>query len=352
MGRQTIAHNNTIVLFADPTVIMPAYCTVASVVRHLPPDTNVTVFGIDFEAQTLADLVPAFRSLHPSVELLPIASDDTFGSAIWTTKYGGKATWGRLFLDQLLPDCLDRVLYLDCDMLVCRPLQDLFGSSLHGHAVGACDDAAPYLSDITGEFRTRIGLDADGRYLNSGLLLLDWQKLLQEDILGKARSALNGLDVTTELPFADQDILIIVIDGNWQRLDPRWNLQRVSLLESNSHQPWIAHFTGPRKPWKASCHDQLSEYIKQYIAIYEAQPSLARYWPAALPSRTGLLARRIWRSTKRHAMYHLARAMPWLFRPDVKQRIGERYHGNDAKSAVFNELIKNAQASSCPSTRR
>jgi len=51
-------------------------------------------------------------------------------------------------------------------------------------------------------------------------------------------------------------------------------------------------------------------------------------------------------------MYHLARAMPWLFRPDVKQRIGERYHGNDAKSAVFNELIKNAQASSCPSTRR
>src|SRR6185437_3789460 len=54
--------------------------------------------------------------------------------------------YGRLLLDRLLPTEVERVIYLDCDIMVRRPIEELFDIDLAGHPIGAVAD--PYHDGI------------------------------------------------------------------------------------------------------------------------------------------------------------------------------------------------------------
>jgi lipopolysaccharide biosynthesis glycosyltransferase len=73
----------------------------------------------------------------------------------------------RLFLDTLLPQDVERVLYLDSDTLVAGSLSELWSTDMKGKCLGGSLDCLgkPY-------FRL-FGIDEGGMYLNSGVLLIN-----------------------------------------------------------------------------------------------------------------------------------------------------------------------------------
>ncbi|HVX81704.1 MAG TPA: glycosyltransferase family 8 protein [Devosiaceae bacterium] len=164
-----------------------------------------------------------------------------------TTERFPRIVYGRLLLDRLLPREVERVLYLDCDVMVRRPIEELYDLDLEGMAIGAVAD--PYHDGIKlgRDIRTKQSpFDSAQPYFNSGVLLIDRAAFAAADLPGRiAEFARTGL--LSQLYF-DQDILNLVFAGNWLELPWRFNL----LEPRKPHEslgPVILHYTGHRRPW-------------------------------------------------------------------------------------------------------
>ncbi len=120
---------NMVVLFADPVVIAPAFCTTLTVLKFMPADTHVTVFCVDFSDEKYQTTVGVFSAFGPSVSLQQVDSTADFDDCIWRTSLG-LATWGRLFLDKLLPRDLDACLVPGLRYLVQSDLAPLLNADL------------------------------------------------------------------------------------------------------------------------------------------------------------------------------------------------------------------------------
>jgi len=81
-------------------------------------------------------------------------------------------------------------------------------------------------------------------------LLIDLKKWRKERISEKAFLYLKQHPLT---PYMDQDALNFVLDRQWTKLDPRWNMQdHYSKIRPGSSGPGIVHFITKAKPWLAA----------------------------------------------------------------------------------------------------
>jgi lipopolysaccharide biosynthesis glycosyltransferase len=266
---------NMIALFADAAFIMPAFCTTMTVLKFAPENTGVTVFCVDFNDREFQKANDAFSKLGPTVELRQVDSAKDFEDCVWRTALG-MATWGRLFLDKLLPRDLSRVLYLDCDTLVQSDLTPLLNAELGQCSVGACKDQFQYMASTVEQRRTELRLSPEGDYFNAGVLLFDWKAVTERNLFAQAREALRTHQGSLTLRFADQDILNLLLDGNWRELDPAWNLQSFAMAVTVSRQPRIAHFVGYQKPWSRHCSFQMLKFRRKYAELQNKAGPLAQ----------------------------------------------------------------------------
>jgi len=168
--------------------------------------------------------------------------------------YVSRATYLRLCLPELAPPEVQKVLYLDCDLVVCRDVRPLFGFDLNGRAVGAVFDY--WIDDKA--FARRWDLAQGGRYFNAGVLLLDLSRLRAGGQFARAVALLA--QNLQHYEFLDQDALNHVFWGEWAAMDPIWNMQRAMLASGHEastqraawplgRRPGIVHFTSSHKPW-------------------------------------------------------------------------------------------------------
>jgi len=155
--------------------------------------------------------------------------------------------YARLILDKLLPADIDRVIYLDCDVMVCQPIEMLHDIDMGGKPIAAVFD--PFHLGLKKGRDIRLKqtpFDTGDRYFNSGVLLIDLKRYAAVDLPAKIH-AMAESGVLNNL-FFDQDLLNLVFLNNWQPLDWHFNL----LDPRPTHeplQPVIVHYTGHRHPW-------------------------------------------------------------------------------------------------------
>jgi lipopolysaccharide biosynthesis glycosyltransferase len=169
----------------------------------------------------------------------------------------------RLDLPEIIPEP-DRILYLDCDTIVRRPLDALFDLDMDGRVISACAD---YLllelsagSGPQSKFARHVAslVSDPSAYFNTGVLLIDCAKWRGSGCSAQLKSLL--LSPKTKFLFADQDALNFVFQTDYKRLDPRWNAfayrpkpikdEEVAAIAALCEaDPWITHFAGGTKPW-------------------------------------------------------------------------------------------------------
>jgi lipopolysaccharide biosynthesis glycosyltransferase len=189
----------------------------------------------------------------------------------------------RLLLPELLPAAVERVLYLDCDLICTGRLAPLWRTDLRGELLGAVrDPGAPTISAALGlpGFRTgarRLKFWSD--YFNSGVLLMDLQRCRTENLTATMLTYVQ--DSATRLRFVDQDALNFAVDDRWLRLERRWNDMIMgqhldAQVEAFFHgyqrgrdaavEPGILHFAGAEKPWDDSFPDaNLKALYEKYL---------------------------------------------------------------------------------------
>lgn len=234
-------------------------------------------------------------------------------------------TYARFVLPDILAG-VDRVLYLDVDMLTRRDLGALYETDLEGKALGAVIDhtlvdVLPWLgADFGPAGATRpsrdyvtdiVGVADWKRYFNAGLLLIDVPALAASGRIETARAFLREKGAIAINN--DQDALNFAFDGDYKTLGPEWNCianfsrilgadfsGRPGLREA-WRDPAIAHYAGA-KPWQANATE--NELQRAYWAAARQagmqQDLLRLAWTdaGARPGATrrhdlGVLARRI-----------------------------------------------------------
>lgn len=180
------------------------------------------------------------------------------------------ASWYRILLPELLPQ-LDRVLYLDSDVIVTDDPAPLWDTDLGGKLFGAVPN--PLYWFMPNWPRRDLGLADPLDYLNSGVLLLDSAKMRADNVIELLREY-SAAHPDNRLP--EQDALSELMRGRWLRLHPRWNLQSIfyeyppkrlpfpeSVVREALARPGMIHFNGWFKPWQfASRHPRGGLYFE------------------------------------------------------------------------------------------
>ena len=182
-------------------------------------------------------------------------------------------TYFRLLAPQLLPEHVDRVLYLDVDMIINGPIRELWDWNIHGNALGAIIDE----SFCNPEIYSRLGLDFSNPYFNAGVLLLDLKYWREKNVSARCMQCIN--DNPDILLFHDQDTLNRVLQNEKVLLPIAYNFQTGYYLswiypdypedfqahiQEVAKSPIIIHFSGPMKPWVVGSDQPYRYYYRYY----------------------------------------------------------------------------------------
>lgn len=183
-----------------------------------------------------------------------------------------KSIYYRLLMANILPSDIDKILYLDSDIIVRGDLEELWTYDISNYVLGAvldqsCDDIRNF---------NRIGLPPLSDYYNSGVLLINLDFWRKQHIGEQCIHYIN--ENATDILYPDQDALNVITYNLWIKLPFQYNIQAfmfyrpseilarteyVKQMIKASENPLIIHFTEARKPWMADCtHPFTSEYLK------------------------------------------------------------------------------------------
>ena len=195
----------------------------------------------------------------------------------------------RLLLPELLPE-LDKILYLDCDIIVRQDLAKLWAQTdLADNYLAAIYEAA--IEGQADRFRA-LGCDP-AKYFNSGFLLMNMAQMRAKKVSEKLLEACR----VPYLEFPDQDALNQVCQGRVLPLSPLYNSIRTffipkykaNFVRQYSEPLWeqvqreaTIHYTGG-KPW-----DLFTVQFAAWWKVYDRLPAeikeewtpgrMARFW--------------------------------------------------------------------------
>lgn len=204
------------------------------------------------QAETVRELVELkggeFHFIRIDIEQFP----KELPSNEWITV----ETYFRLLLPELLPEDMERILYLDADLVVLKSLNELYETDFEGRSFVACKDGTAVAkehaagAELFEELRKR----EEFSYFNAGVLLFNLEKLRRTCNFDYfMEQALLRKD---QLLFHDQDLLNLLFAGDVKYADAEtYNLAARTAFNIGYSVSWVrehtavVHYAGP-KPWR------------------------------------------------------------------------------------------------------
>ena len=145
----------------------------------------------------------------------------------------------KLDIPFILKD-LDKVLYLDCDMIAVNNFKELFDINMDNYTVAAAKDKL-----ISNSHLKKIKLNKSNGYFNSGLLLINiknFNTLFPNDtFLEKIDKYLNNIKI---VEYPEQDIINIIFNNKIKPIDSKYNcVSAIVKKDKEVQDTTIAHYT-------------------------------------------------------------------------------------------------------------
>lgn len=164
------------------------------------------------------------RTISRLIETHPIVPGAASVAAIPRHSYFPPEAAYPLLLAEWLPETLERVLFLDADLLVLDDAAKLWETETGERVLAAVPDAAiPLCSAPRGvKDLGELGIPAHAPYLNAGVMLIRLAAWRERNITKRAYDYLRK--VGDRVDFLHQEALNAVLWADWLPLDGRWNL--------------------------------------------------------------------------------------------------------------------------------
>lgn len=194
------------------------------------------------------------------------------------TKRYPQQIYYRLVAPFLLPESLDRILYLDIDTIVINSLETLYKNDFGDAWFMACTHTRAFLTKLN---LLRLGMDLsrDVPYINTGVLMMNLPLLRNHLDMNAIRNFVENKQNVLTLP--DQDILTALYGDKVKLLDSMiYNLSDRTLnfyntdpknekvdLEWVRNNSVIIHYFGKNKPWKEGYIGRLGVFYQEILAL-------------------------------------------------------------------------------------
>ena len=185
-------------------------------------------------------------------------------------------TYFRFLIPELLCE-YQKVIYLDCDMIICADIAELFDISMDNYIIAAMRDItvanwfyASRLKKNTAGFRNSFPkLKNPSDYFVAGLLVFNIP-LFRKTI---SQEELFEVAISNEWDWHDQDVLNIIAEGKVFLLSFHWGVyipDNIDYLPENLKNEFYAAEKNPKiihfviKPWKFDFYIQHFEHFWKY----------------------------------------------------------------------------------------
>ena len=209
---------------------------------------------------------------------LPVETD-TFKDAPLHLKWISRETYYRLLAQEMLPESVERVLYLDVDMIVMGSLEEFYHQDFEGKLLVACNRYG--LGGTDPKRLEQLTLPRDTIYFNAGTLLYDLagqRQQIDPNILYE-----YPVLFYQQLKYGDQDVLNAVFYGLTKFADWRVyncfdsNTTRQRQEDRVRRSCKIFHYNGRGKPWTERYWGRMAwlfwdyaQLLPEYAGQYEA----------------------------------------------------------------------------------
>ena len=228
--------------------------------NHLNTEIKFYILSSDLTDESLENL----NSLTQKYKNFTVKSfhvaKERFSSFNTKINYISNETFYRYLLAEFLSE-EDKALYLDADLVVNGNLSDFYDMDISDYYVAGVEDL--FIKDKG--LKKNINLSDDDLYINTGVLLMNLDKMRQDNIPSKL------LQTTKEksdiFSFADQDCINLVCQGKIKQVDSIYNftMRNVRKEKAKRKHACIIHFTGAKKPWNTKKVNMYSIWKKYSI---------------------------------------------------------------------------------------
>ena len=223
--------------------------------------------------QNTKDILRLAERYHADIQFISIDGKLMEGLSIRQGDTVSLATYFRLLAPDFLPQEVDKVIYLDCDIVVDGPIRPLWETDIHEYALGAVIDESFYKDELY----ERLQYSKEYSYVNAGVELFNIKYWREHQCVERCFDCVRKNQEI--LTLYDQDAINMVLHKEIKHLDPTWNFQHGFLLswqygyykgelkeqlDRCTYNPVIIHFDGRSKPWYKDSQHPYTPYFFYY----------------------------------------------------------------------------------------
>lgn len=275
-----------ILLSTDDNYVMPTGVLMTSICENTKSEVIFYIMtNSDFKEESKSSLKRNISKYNQEIVFIPVQSSATkdfpFGRPDQPT-HVSVATYYRLLITKLLPESVDKIIYLDGDMIVMDDIAGYFNEDVDRFAVGAVidQDMDINVKDERLEYPKQEG------YFNAGSLLINLKYWREHNAYEQFIKVIH--EKADIIIYHDQDVLNYTFHNQKRWISPRYNVQTSFLVAKKISQysedvisaiknPLVIHFCmRGLKPWMIRCDNPFTKIWLYYkhLSIWSNEPLL------------------------------------------------------------------------------
>ena len=253
-----------IAFILDEKYVMPAAVAITSIVHNKNKSTSYSFYIIaENISKDSFELFKKFETDDVKVNLIDVSNNVKYKNLEKKDFPVSTAALFKFDLPNLLPDDVEKVLYLDGDIIVQSDLTELYNTDISDVYAGVVKDYRGLT--LKGDFNERLNINHTA-YFNSGVLLLNLNLLrkdnIPEKLLEYRRSGINY--------YMDQDAFNVVFAEKVRYLTFYFNFQ-LSCWRFAKTEELSAYYN-------LVTHNDKYEYIKQSVILHYTADKPWKYY--------------------------------------------------------------------------
>lgn len=216
------------------------------------------------------EMLEALTGRYKNVKIRFVFIDDkVFDSFPLNIKHVTKEAYFRYMIADALPK-IKKALYLDVDILVLGDLYNLWLTNIGDYFIAGSHKE--YFAKEFPGYKEYIGLKNDDIYINSGVMLLNLDKIRE---FNKVKELFNNTKkLRNIIKIQDQDIINITFNRNIKNISNIYNYTESDRKEKSrkNSEVIIAHFNTSNKPWNSDFrYSETNRYFADRYQLFSSK---------------------------------------------------------------------------------
>lgn len=222
--------------------------------------------------ETLCNKLKKLETSYSSIEIISLAGEiEHIKNRFHLRDYYSIETYYRFFIADLFPQ-YDKVLYLDCDIIVLGDISNLYFTNISNYLVAAAQEQVMAHYKVFGDYVEK-ALDVKvNNYFNAGVLLMNTKMFRACKIQSKFFNLMSQFKFRVT---QDEDYLNVICKDRVKKLNIGWNKMPFEEIGFDNIDLQLIHYNLGWKPWHYE-NVLYEEYFWEYASQTEFYEQIYR----------------------------------------------------------------------------